>query len=230
MSIAVALPPTADDPFLTPDRLWIFGRGGHARVVLDCADQSELAIGFVDLAAETPWFLGYPLVTETTWLERAQGLTQPPRVILALGNNHIRARARARLRTLGMATTAAQVQAATAFVSSRAMLGPGAMVLPGAVVNSGAQLGLDVIVNSGAVVEHDAQVGDHSHIAPNATLTGDAQVGARCFIGAGAVVRNRAKVGDDVTVGAGAVVVQHLTVPGIYVGAPARPISSNSRS
>ena len=61
-------------------------------------------------------------------------------------------------------------------------------------------------------------------MAVGAILCGRTVIGNRCMIGAGAVVIDQIKICDDVTVGANAVVVKDITVPGTYVGNPARKI------
>lgn len=92
-----------------------------------------------------------------------------------------------------------------AYVSPRAELGAGTIVMHGAVVNCGAKVGANVIVNSMALIEHDAWVGDHCHISTGARVNGDAVVGARSFIGSNAVLHHGARVDEARVVAAGAV-------------------------
>ncbi len=90
-----------------------------------------------------------------------------------------------------------------AYVSPRATIGDGTLVLHGAVVNAGARVGRNCIVNTKSLIEHDAAVGDHCHVATTAVINGGAAVGARCFIGSGAHIRQGVAIGDDCIVGMG---------------------------
>lgn len=96
-----------------------------------------------------------------------------------------------------------------AYVSPRAELGAGTIVMHGAVVNCGAKIGANVIVNSMALIEHEASVGDHCHISTGARINGDAIVGAGCFIGSNAVLHHGARVAEAQIVAAGAVYRAH---------------------
>ncbi len=96
-----------------------------------------------------------------------------------------------------------------AYVSPRARLGRGTIVMHHAVVNCGAIVGDNVIVNSMALIEHDAQVSDHCHISTSALVNGGAAVGARAFIGSNAVLHHGARVPEGHIVAAGAVYRAH---------------------
>ena len=73
----------------------------------------------------------------------------------------------------------------TACVSPRAHLGPGTVVMAGAIVQADARIGDHCIVNTGASVDHDCIVGDFAHIAPGAHLCGGVVVGEGALVGVG---------------------------------------------
>ncbi|MGM1051170.1 MAG: NeuD/PglB/VioB family sugar acetyltransferase [Pseudomonadota bacterium] len=99
------------------------------------------------------------------------------------------------------------------------------VVLDGAVVVTGSRLGRACIINTNATVDHDCTLGDDVHVAPGATLSGGVVIGDRCLIGTGANVIQLVHVCPDCMIGAGATVTDDITVPGIYVGTPARRIT-----
>jgi len=111
----------------------------------------------------------------------------------------------------------------SAWVSPTARLGPGTVVLAGAIVNSGATVGAHAIVNSAAVVEHDVVIGDFTHIAPAAVIGGGATLGKDGFVGLGARIRDHVTIGDGATVALGAAVVDDVATGVTVIGAPARP-------
>lgn len=114
--------------------------------------------------------------------------------------------------------------ASTAHVSPYAKIGAGTVVLHGACVNADAIIGDNVIVNTLSNIDHDAVVGDNCHISTCASLNGMSEVGDNSFIGSQAVVCQCVKICNDVVVGAGGVVIKDISVPGVYVGSPARRI------
>jgi UDP-3-O-[3-hydroxymyristoyl] glucosamine N-acyltransferase len=63
------------------------------------------------------------------------------------------------------------------FLGSAAQLGPGSVVLAGAVVNGNTSLHQGVLVNSGAVVDHSATCGAYSQLFANAAMAGGARHG-----------------------------------------------------
>lgn len=91
-----------------------------------------------------------------------------------------------------------------AYVSPRAELGQGTIVMHGALVNCGAKIGANVIVNSKALIEHDAEIGDHCHISTSAIVNGGVAVGSRTFIGSNAVLHHGVRVPAGHCVAAGA--------------------------
>jgi len=113
-----------------------------------------------------------------------------------------------------------------AYVSQRAHVEEGTIIMHKAVVNTNARIGRNCIINTGAIVEHDAKVGDYCHISTGAVVNGGASVFDCCFIGSNAVVLNQVVIGSGVVLGAGAVAKFSITEPGIYVGDPAGKIKS----
>jgi sugar O-acyltransferase (sialic acid O-acetyltransferase NeuD family) len=91
----------------------------------------------------------------------------------------------------------------TAYVSHKAILGSGTIVMHGAIVNAGARVGLNCIINSRAVIEHDSTVADHCHISTGAIVNGDASIGTGSFIGSGSIVKEGVTVGQRSIVGMG---------------------------
>ena len=107
-------------------------------------------------------------------------------------------------------------------------LGPGCVVVAGAVINAFAELGEGCIVNTCASVGHDCRLGACVHVAPGANVAGDVEIGRTSWIGAGAAVRQGMTIGEGVMVGAGAAVVASVGDRQVVGGVPARPLSPSS--
>ena len=79
-----------------------------------------------------------------------------------------------------------------AYVSPRAKLGVGTMVLPLAVVNTGVTVENGCIVNIGALIDHDSVIGEGSHLAPGAIVKAENRIPTLVKIESGEVIENRA--------------------------------------
>jgi sugar O-acyltransferase (sialic acid O-acetyltransferase NeuD family) len=112
------------------------------------------------------------------------------------------------------------------WVSPRAKLGAGTIVMAGAVVQTGAVIGLGGIINTGASVDHDCRLGDGVHLAPGARLAGGVEIGDRSWIGLGAVIKEYISIGTGATIGAGATVIRDVADYDTVAGVPARSVGS----
>ncbi len=193
----------------------LIGGSGHAKVIIDCIRASgNTVFGILDDGIpKGTQILGVPVLGSIDAYTRYRDHL----FLIAIGNNTVR-----RLIVEKLDVRWATVVHPRAVVSPCASLGQGTVVMPNAVINACAAIGKHCIINSGAVVEHDNILGDFVHISPNAALGGTVTVGNGTHIGIGACVRNNTNICGGCAIGAGAAVVKHITVPGTYVGVPAR--------
>jgi sugar O-acyltransferase (sialic acid O-acetyltransferase NeuD family) len=181
------------------------GAGGHARACIDVLEQEgRFAIaGLLGTADEVGTVvLGYrvlgtdrdlrPLLREHAHALVTVGQIKTPELRMRLFDSLADAGA-----------TFPVVVSPRAYVSPHATLGPGTIVMHGAVVNAAATVGRNCIINSQALVEHDAAVGDHCHIATGANINSAVRVGAGTFIGSGAAVRQCVTIGERCVIGMG---------------------------
>jgi len=205
-----------------PEKLVIFGAGGHAKVVIDAIEMAghhEVAfLADADDARIGTRLKGYQVCSEQVGLAAAKsGMAQ---AFVAIGHNEARKRIAHRAQECGFIL--ATIVHPAAVVSLRAVLGCGTLVMPGSVVNADAVVGANVIINTGAIIEHDCWIGDNTHIAPGATVCGGVEIGHDALIGAGATILPGLKVGARATVAAGAVVLSDVPNDATAKGIPAR--------
>jgi acetyltransferase EpsM len=197
--------------------VWIFGAGGHAKVVNDCLQASGITL------------LGWGDDSKTEFegrhcLSRIELLVTPVAGlwVVAIGENSIRSElARWLLRNVD--ASFATIVHPSAIISSRVTLGVGTQIAPGVIVNTDSIVGEHVILNTRSVIEHDCRVGDGAHIGPGAILAGGVTIGSEAFLGAGSVVLPGVSVGSSSIVGAGAVVTRNVNPGETVVGVPAYP-------
>lgn len=205
---------------MSSDNLVMLGAGGHARVLQEALGLSGASLsGFIALD-DASSLAGVP----NLGTDDALGDLDAAQTLLVNGVGSVASpvqRAAVYDAAVGRGFRFAGVSDPTATVRPSAVLGAGAQVLAGSIVNSGAVLGDDVIINSGAIVEHDCRLGDHVHVSPGAVLGGDVTVGSLTHIGLGARVLQGVTIGAGCTIGAGAVVTHDVPDGMVAVGVPA---------
>jgi sugar O-acyltransferase (sialic acid O-acetyltransferase NeuD family) len=201
--------------------LFVFGAGGHGRVVSEAArhDAGYDLRGFLDDDAHRREgeLSGLPVLDGQPALASLE-----PGALVALGIGDNRARRDVAHALVARGLRLATVVHPSAVVAGGARLGPGTYVGPLAVLHADAEVGSGCIVNSAAVVEHDCRVGDWAHVSPGAVLGGGVRIGEGAHVGLGAVVLPGLALGEWATLGAGAVMIDSLPAGCVAVGVPAR--------
>lgn len=204
------------------------GAGGHAKVLIDIL---RLCGGFeiVGLTDRNPqlWdtkVLDVPVLGDDGHLPAllAGGVGAAFIGVGSEGDSRLRRLLFDRARSIGFEVVSVIHPRAT--IAASAIIGRGAMIMAGAVINPAARLGDNVIVNTSAVVEHDCVLGNHVHIATGAKLASTVCVEEGAHIGAGASVRQGVTIGAGAIVGAGAAVVRDVPAGVTVIGVPAAPL------
>jgi UDP-N-acetylbacillosamine N-acetyltransferase len=110
-------------------------------------------------------------------------------------------------------------------ISKYSNIGIGVVIQNNCNVSVNAEIGDFTKLNVSANVMHDSKIGDYSTIAPNSVILGNVIIGKRCYIGTNSTILPGVSICSDVTVGAGSVVTRNITIPGIYIGSPAKKIN-----
>ena len=193
----------------------LIGAGGHCRSVIALLENCSMGVeGIFDDSFQTgEIILGAPVKGK---IAEANGP-----LILALGDNKKREKAFLSLRE--------QIYSGNIFhtTSSREKhitVGSSNLFFAFSYLNNGVSIGDNNIINTRATLEHEVKLGSHNHVAVGAILLGRSTLGNRCFIGSGAIIKDGVSVCDDVVIGANSFVNENITLPGTYVGSPARKI------
>lgn len=165
--------------------MWIWGNGGHAKVIRQNLPPDTAIIDGNHHAF--PWKSEYAMDMG----------------VIGIGDNKAR---RQIAENFGGAAKWGLVIDPSAIVRTDRTLGGGTVIMAGAVVQVNVAIGHHVIINSNATVEHDCVIGSFAHIAPGAVLCGGVEVGPGTLIGAGTMVVPGVAIGGWLTIPAGSVV------------------------
>ena len=202
--------------------LFIYGAGGHAKVVAATAELCGYAVcGFFEDGNDHvgDLLLGKPVLPIEKVPEGAS-------VFLAFGNNVVRLQKGIELRKRFHIPA---IIHPSAQVSKYAIIGEGVFVGALANIDPDCRIGDFCIINKLSSVSHDSSVGNGTHVSVNALIAGSVGIGQCCCIGIGSRIIEKKKVGDFTTIGAGAVVINDIPDNATAVGCPARIIKCNNK-
>jgi sugar O-acyltransferase (sialic acid O-acetyltransferase NeuD family) len=200
--------------------LVLIGAGGHALACIDAIEQEgiyEIA-GLVGLPREVgDKFFGYEVIASDTQL--GELVDQFQSALISIGQIQTaehRIRLFSQAQDVGFAFPT--VISPTAYVSPRANIGIGTVVMHGAIINAGATVGKNCIINSNSLVEHDSYVADHCHVSTGAILNGNTYINSGSFIGSRAVIKEGISIGANSIVGMGLTVRHNVANKTKYLG------------
>lgn len=195
------------------NRLIIIGASGHGKVIADIALLNGYEdIVFLDDDQNKKVCAGFPVEGKTFMRSELEGDK-----IVAIGASDVRAKIMSSVDTISLIHP-------KAIIGRNVEVGEGSVVMAGAVINPEAKIGKGCIINTTASVDHDCILCDYVHVAVGAHLCGNVKIGSHTWIGAGATVSNNIQICHGCMIGAGAVVIHDISIPGTYVGVPAKKI------
>ena len=162
-------------------KLIILGSGGYGRTVYDIAEQQGYSISVLDDADEE-----HPLASFIQYIDDTMEF------IPAFGNNAFRLQWMKKIEEAG--GNLATLIHSTAYVSPKAQISDGCVILPGAIINTGSCVGKGCIVNLGATVDHDVIIEDGAHLCVQCIVKGENRI-SRCEkIEAGEIIERATRV------------------------------------
>ncbi|MFD1146757.1 NeuD/PglB/VioB family sugar acetyltransferase [Saccharothrix hoggarensis] len=216
---------------MSPRPLLLVGGGGLAREVLAAVRLTPdrwLPLGALDddPARHGADLDGLPVLGGTDLVH-----TSDAAVVACVANAH---RPRGRLGVvarLGLRDHRwATVVHPAASVAAGTTLGPGTVLLAGAVVTAPVRIGAHVVAMPHTLITHDCEVHDGVTFAGRASLGGSVRVGAGAYLGQASAVREGASIGAGAVVGMGSVVLTDVPAGEVWVGNPARRLREGNGS
>ena len=194
---------------------YIYGAGGHSKVVWDALQKSSLKCeGFIDDQPLNQW-IDLPVFASSSLND-----IDDIELHIAIGNSKVREEIAKKFKNFKFVT----IYHPDAIISLRAKIEVGTFLAAGSIIGPDASVGKHTIVNHHAVIDHDCSIGDFCHIAPHASLGGGVKVGQGVLIGTGAIVLPGLTINDYATVGAGSIVTHDIASGITVMGNPARAV------
>lgn len=185
--------------------LLLIGGGGHCRSCIDVieAEGKFNIAGIVECKGESkkPVF-GYEVVGYDDDLPEL--LKNYPNALITVGqikSANVRENLYSSLKEMGAHLPI--IISPHAFVSPRAELQKGTIVMHGAIINAGSTVRKNCIINTFALVEHDAVIEDHCHISTACVVNGGTRICKNSFIGSNTIKKEYITVGANSVIGGG---------------------------
>jgi sugar O-acyltransferase (sialic acid O-acetyltransferase NeuD family) len=209
------------------ENIVLLGSSGHAKVIIDIVEKEGRykVAGLLDsLRSVGEETLGYPVIGRETDLPQLIATHQLSGILIAIGDNHVRAQAAARVAELCPGLPLVSAVHPAAAIGKGTAIGAGTVVMAGAVVNPCCRVGRLCIVNTRASLDHDSAMADFSSLAPGAGTGGNCRIGSYSAVGIGAVLSHGVTIGEHCVVGGGSLVLRDIDPFCVAYGVPARKI------
>lgn len=207
-------------------RLWIYGAGGHGRVIYEIINACggfEI-VGFIDDNEERSGenFLGYSLLTDKRKFKKINSELNVDSMMIAVGDNFLREQLSIRMTDFDFPT----IIHSSAVISRDAEIGQGTIIMPGVVIEPKVVIGEHCIINNCCIIGHGSVVEDFCHISGNAVISGEVTVGKSSFVSIGACVTPQVLIGKKSILCAGSVVSKDVPAGAKMIGNPARNVNT----
>lgn len=218
-------------PAINPDKVIIYGGGGHAKSLIDLirAEGRYQIHGIIDdgiLAGSQ--IMGVPVLGDGSKLSelRGQGIGLAVNAVGGIGSITPRLKVYDRLRQAGFEFPT--MIHPRAYVEPSAVLGEGGQVFFNAYIGSEVKVGFGCIINTGAIISHDCVLGDFVNVSPGAILAGAVTVNERSLVGMGVTVNLNVSIGAGSRVGNSATIKADIPENGVVRAGTIWPMETAS--
>ena len=209
-------------------KIIIFGRGGHAKVVLECIKllKKYKILGFVGDKTN------FSLKKQIKYLGKIDNLKNIIKKnglknlygIIAIGDNSIRKTISFKVKKINKKFKWANIIHPSSIISPTSKMGEGNVILAGSIIGSGTKIYKHVSINTGSYIDHNNEFKNFSSTGPGVSTGGNVKVGEQSFLGIGCSVRHKIFIGANTVIGGKAYVCKNCKSNSLYFGVPAKRI------
>ena len=211
------------------NKVFIFGVGGHARVLLSEIsqfDKNKLVIFVASSEYENHEITinnkNYPVINnysdlETQYDDLSCGL-------VGIGSIEKRISIVSEVDKILPSFNWMTMISKNSIVAKDVEIKEGTVVIAGCIINAGTQIGKHCIINTKASIDHDNILGDYINISPTVVTGGGVKIGDHSDIGIGSTIINNINIDHDVVIGGHSFVNRDCISNSMYLGTPAKKI------
>ena len=191
-------------------KIILIGAGGHC---MSCVDVIELQhkfkiVGLIDNKKEK-FLLDYKIIGSDKKLKKLSKRIQYALITVGhIKNSKIRENLFKKVLNYGFKFPT--IVSPLSYVSKRAAIGEGTIVMHGSTINAGAKIGKNCIINNKTLIEHDVVVEDNCHLSTRSTVNGGVTIKKNSFIGSCSVIKQNIKIGINCFVNANLFIGKNL--------------------
>ncbi len=201
------------------EKVIVIGAGGHAQSCIDVIEASGKfkIMGLIGSKEEVGKEIsGYSVIgTDEDLPNLASKIKNAVIGVGQIESSDIRRKFFLNLKAFGFNLPA--IISPTAYMSKRAQIGIGTIIMHHALVNSGAIIGENCIINSKASIEHNSIIERDCHISTGAIVNGNCLIGRGTFLGSGSVVKQGCTIGENSIIGMLTSVRKDVSANSLYI-------------
>ncbi len=209
--------------------LYIFGTGGHARVIL-----SEILIldTYEEIIFVSPNHYDEDIIRINTHTYKVVNSTddlikiynKDSYGIIGIGDISKRRNIVDELLSKIPDFKWTSVISLNSIIAEDVLVEEGTVVVAGSIINTGSRLGKHCIVNTRATIDHDNQIGSYVNINPGVVTGGSVTIHDDSEVGIGSIIKNNILINKNVTIGGNSFVNKDCLSDSLYFGNPIRKI------
>jgi acetyltransferase EpsM len=202
--------------------MYLFGAGGHCKVVIDIILASEVhkIESVIDHNPKSDCIFDIPILHFNQFEN-----FEEKEFIVSIGDNKKRKRVVALIEAIFVIAIHPK-----SVVSRFSEVSPGTVVMAGAIINANTIVGKHCIINTGAIIDHDCIIEDFVHVSPNVSVAGNVTIGEGAHLGIGVTVIQGITIGKWAVLGAGAVIIENVPDYAVVVGVPGKIIKFSNKN
>ena len=109
-------------------------------------------------------------------------------------------------------------------ISDNVKISEGTVIISGSTINTGTCIGKHCIINTNSSIDHDNIIGDYVNVSPTVVTGGAVKINNASDIGIGSTIKNNITVGNNVVIGGHSFVNKDCEPNSLYYGIPIKKI------
>ena len=209
--------------------LYIFGLGGHAKVILSEMIKSQIFDKAIFVESKNYNNnsviinqIDYKVINNLDDLQKLY--THDSYGVIGIGDisKRISIANKVRIKIPNFKWTTIISENST--IAKDVSIGDGTVVVSGSIINTGTQIGEHCIINTRATIDHDNKIGDFVNINPCVVTGGSVIIHNESEIGIGSTIKNNILINKNVLIGGNSFVNKECLPNSLYYGNPVKKI------